>query len=155
MSEEFCTVDGIEECCADLLRLKPAGCGAAVTRGLHAAGEVIEREIDIRTPTRTLRIGGDRDYPSLVTQLETRVTLDSGFRGGSAEIGFHGFAATVAEWNEFGHRMVGHVPGKKNLGSVPAHPFMRPGADAAEEPAVEAFIGAVNESLAEFSEEAA
>jgi hypothetical protein len=147
-------IEGLEECCADLLRLKPAVCGVAVTRGLHAAGEVIEAAIDVRTPVRTNRIGGDKDYPSLITDLSVKVTLDSGGRGGLAEVGFFK-QAYVAQWVEYGHRMVGHSPGKKNQGSVPAHPFLRPAADASEDAAVEAFIGSVNNSLAEFSEEAA
>lgn len=153
------SVTGIEECCADLLRLKPALGAVAVTRGLHAAGAVIERAIDFKTPTRIKRVGGDAEYPSLITRLEVRVTMDSQFRGGTVEVGFWGHGATVAKWVEFGHRMVGHGQGKetrmkawKDAGEamVPAHPFMRPAADLSEEEAVDAFIGVVNEVMAEF-----
>jgi hypothetical protein len=150
---------GIEECCADLRRVPPAVCGVGLVRGLHAAAEVIEREVSLRTPTRTNRVGGDQDYPALVTDLQVRVTVDSQFRGGVAQIGFFR-NAYIANWLEFGHRMVGHGSSKPARNAawkaggekmVPAHPFMRPGADAAQEPAVEAFIDAVDDSLKEFS----
>ena len=47
-------------------------------------------------------------------------------------------------WVEYGHAMVGHRPGKKDLGTIPPHPFMRPGFDASADAAVDAFA----ESLA-------
>jgi hypothetical protein len=155
MSEPFVKISGIEECCADLRRVSSTARTVGLVRGLHAAAAVIEREIDIWTPVRTNRVGGDQDYQSLITDLQVRVGIDTRFRGGSAQIGFFR-QAYLANWVEFGHRMVGHKPLKKNLGAaVPAHPFMRPAADVAAEPAVEAFVDAVNEALAGFSEEAA
>lgn len=157
----FATIAGLEECCADLRRLPPAVCGVAVTRGLNAAGEVIERAIDFKTPTRVKRVGGDAKYPSLITRLEVRIALDSQFRGGRAEIGFFGYGSAIAEWVEFGHRIIAHGKASKEARtkawlaageqSVPADPFIRTAADASEEPAVEAFIEAVNDTLAEFS----
>jgi len=147
-------VEGIEECCADLGRLQTAVAVVAVTRGLHAAAEVIEREIDVRTPVRSTRIGGDKDYQALITDLQVKVTLDAR-RGSFAEIGFFR-SAYLAQWIEYGHRMVGHKPNLRFLDKwVPARPFLRPAADAAEEPAVQAFTDAVSETLAEFSEGAA
>ena len=152
-------IDGIEDVCAALLESRPAVCVVGVTLGLHAAAEVIERAIDFKTPTRTNRVGGDKDYQALITDLQSRVTIDSDLRGGSAEIGFFK-EAWLANILEFGHREVGHGTSKEDRDRrwagglrsiVPANPFMRTAAEESTEPAVDAFVAEVNDVLKEFS----
>jgi hypothetical protein len=158
MPEELISIDGLEECFADLDRVPPMVATVGIVRGLHAAASVIQRAIRQGTPQRINRVGGDAADVELVDDLQTRVTVDSNGRGGSAEIGFwkKGY---LAEWIEFGHRIVTHAPGRKNkpgsqyVGDVPADPFIRTAADTSAEKAMDAYVAAVNESLQQFSEE--
>ena len=48
---------------------------------------------------------------------------------------------------EFGHKMVGHKPGKKNLGVVRAHPFLRPAVDKSKQAVMTAVQRKIREGL--------
>jgi hypothetical protein len=58
---------------------------------------------------------------------------------GQVKVGF-GKEGHKAMWVELGHRMVTHKPDLKEIGKVPAHPFMRPGFDASRTEARNAVI---------------
>lgn len=169
MAQKLIDVEGIEECCADLLRVKATVCGLAIAKGLAAAGAVIEEEVRQRTPVyrEELVAGGGggqstsaKEYGLLIDDLKTQITLDAGYRGGFAEIGFRKLAY-IANFLEFGHRMVGHGKSKERrgglsirdfgIGQVPANPFMRTAADVAAERAIAAFIGRVDETIKELA----
>lgn len=96
---------------------------------LQAGINVIGAELAIRTPI---------DTADLVTAMTQAIILDAEFRGGEGLVGF-GKQDYKAIWLEFGHRLVGHRPGKKVIGHVQANPFMRNTTDAAAEKAMQAF----------------
>ena len=102
---------------------------SALLHGFTAAGQVIEEYIAGRTPDKTGEMLADLGYT---------VTLDADMRGGEVAVGF-GDQGYKANWVEYGHRMIGHAPAKKDEGVVEAHPFMRPAAEAAAEPALDAW----------------
>ena len=136
MADEFEIHDyGIEETCAALDALQPSMQKAAIGKALAAGAVPIVSALRSRTP----RLTGD-----LAEHIMTDIALDANGKGGTASIGF-GKAGFKARMVEYGHRMVGHKPGKKEIGQVPAQPFMRPTAAASGEAAIEAF----SESLAE------
>lgn len=138
------TITGLEECCENLANAPKEAIPNALLAGLTAGAKVIETAVAARTPSGTISSEGETSLITLREDLDTNVTLDSEFRGGVAEIGF---SEPKAGWVEWGHHMLGHKPTKKDLGTVQPHPFMRPAADVAEEPAVEAFVEAVNGEL--------
>jgi hypothetical protein len=138
MSEELIEITGIEECCRMLSAAPKAAIPGALLHGLSAAGAVIEEAIDIRVPVKA---------GELKTDLDMTVTLDSDFRGGVVAVGF-GAEGYKARWVEYGHHQIGHRPGKKDLGEVEPHPFMRPAADTCAESAIDAFVDAVMKDLA-------
>lgn len=98
-------------------------------KALKAAARPIEQALDARVPVAQGHLKAAR---------VTEITLDSRFRGGTVEIGY-GKQGHVANFLEYGHRMVGHKPFKKHEGEVKPHPFMRPAAAAAAEAAITAF----------------
>lgn len=109
-------------------------------RALDAAGQVMVRALWPRVPV-DLKAAMNRAHAgkgALVGRLDAFIELDAQFRGGVVDVGF-GDLGHIALWLEYGHRMVGHKPGKKQLGDVPAIPFMRPAFDACNEQAVDAF----------------
>ena len=106
-------------------------------RALAAGIYVIAEAVVSRAPVET----GD-----MAKALVINVEINQTSLNGMAEMGF-GKQDHVAMWVEYGHRMVGHRPGKKVLGDVPPHPFMRPGFDASAEAAIGAFIESLSATL--------
>lgn len=150
------TITGVEEV-QQMLRDAPRNVVArAFLKGFEAAAEPIEAELEIRTPVREATLWNDESFSEFRQQtggdlkaaLMHETTLDASFRGGSLEVGF-GKQGHVALWVEMGHRMVGHKPGKKLLGNVPAHPFMTPAADASADAAIDAFANVLVATLRE------
>jgi HK97 gp10 family phage protein len=135
------TISGIAETAAMLDELPRYIVLHGFNEGLHAAAEVIEREMRPRIPVHE---------GELKAALMHEVTLDSNYRGGIASVGF-GNMGMRAFWVEFGHAMVGHKPGKKALGQVPAHPFMRPAVFASQEAAIDAFAASIRKTVEEFA----
>jgi len=132
------TVTGVEEV-LQMLRTAPRTVVAiSFARALKAGATVIEEVLVAHIPMRELRVGGDADEPSLIEALGADITLDADFRGGQAEIGF-GKQGYVANFVEYGHRLIGHKPALKQLGAVQPHPFMRPAAEVSADAAIEAF----------------
>ena len=148
MAEEIITVTGIAEA-AEFLRNAPKVVVAtAFLKAFRAGGEVIKEDLISRTPIKSSATGGLLREGELQASVELKIQLDSQFRGGVAIIS-HGKNSNVANWVEFGHILVGHKPGKKVLGVVPEHPFIRPCADATWQAAVEAFTDSLVESMRE------
>lgn len=111
----------------------------AFAKSLAAAAVPVVQELQMRTPV---------EHGDLKAHIMTDIAIDANGKGGSAAVGF-GREGHKALWVEFGHRMVGHKPGKKQVGQVPAHPFIRPAFDASANKAIEAFSETLLESLQE------
>ena len=69
-------------------------------------------------------------------QLFIDVTVDENALGVDASVGFGGKQGHIANEVEYGHVMVTHLPDKRDVGHVPAHPFMRPAFDASADQAL-------------------
>lgn len=122
--------EGLDEVCELFEQAPKAAIPQALLHGLAAGAGVIEEYVAGYAPDKT---------GEMLADLGSTVTLDADFRGGVAQIGFSAKQGHVANWVEYGHRMIGHKPLKKELGTVEPHPFMRPAAEAGEEEAVETF----------------
>lgn len=119
----------------------------AFAKALEAAAQVIAAELAARTPEAD-EGSRDENEAHLIEGLTFEVGLNAEGRGGRARVGY-GKQGQKAMWVEYGHRLIGHKPGNKQIGEVAAHPFMRPAADAAAEPAVEAFQNTLASELKE------
>jgi len=131
-------IKGIEETCEGLSELPKRLVKHAFAKALAAASVPMVKALEARTPKHT----GD-----LAEHLMTDIQVDAEGRGGRVDIGYgkEGYKARLVE---FGHRMVGHKPAKKDLGkAVQPHPFMRPAAAESAEASVEAFDESINESV--------
>jgi hypothetical protein len=117
----------------------------AFLQALSAGGAVILAEVAARTPERD---EGERneDQIHLIEALTYETELDTNGQGGRVRIGF-GREGRRAMWVEYGHRLMSHNPDEKEIGTVPAHPFMRPAADAAADAAIEAFRATLESEL--------
>ena len=144
MAGELVPIEGLEEVQRMLADAPRVIVGSAFARALKAGATVIEEALAARTPVREIRSGGDVDEPALIENLRVDIALDADLRGGSAEIGF-GKAGYIANFIEYGHRMVSHEG--KELGRVQPHPFMRPAAELSADAAIEAFGNTLVETL--------
>lgn len=136
---DFIDIRGIEETIRELERAPERIVKGAFARALTASAAVIMKAVNPRTPV---------EHGDLKAALTFDVAIDSQGRGGVAKIGF-GKLGWKARLVEYGHRMIGHKPGKKQSGQVTAHPFMRPALETSAEEAIEAFRVSLEESVRE------
>jgi hypothetical protein len=99
------------------------------------------KEVQSRVPV------GQEDHEHLRDNVGIAVTIPRDGYHGYAKVGF-GKLDYRAKWIEFGHRLKGHKPKKKDLGFVGAQPMLRPGFDASKEQALEAFVRVAKEVIA-------
>lgn len=150
MGGELITVTGHDEVLRMLDRAPKVIVASAFVRGLAAAGEAVESALWPLVPIDQIaslnRSHGGKG--ALVTRLVMDVQLDADARGGTVDVGF-GPLGHIALWVEYGHRMIGHKPGKKESSHspIPAHPFMRRAADASAETAIDAFARELEKTL--------
>ena len=151
-SEASFTVEGIEETCAWLQSAGKYISGPAIAYGLDKAARVIAAEIASRIPEQSEGTHSS-DLPHLRDELDFEVVIDSEGRGGYADVGFGRAVSHIARFVEYGHRMIGHKPGLRELsgpniymGRVLPLPFMRVSAAASANAAIEAFVGGVIEA---------
>jgi len=138
-------ITGIEEC-QELLEKAPKNIVMlGYGRAANAAINVIAAELVTKTPIRVSESEGNLSGGDLVKHLVTDVTVDADSRGVTAAVGF-GSQGQVANWLEYGHRMVTHAG--KQVGDVPAQPFVRPAFDASADAAIEAFAVSLEGTLA-------
>lgn len=137
------TVRGIPEVQRNLAEFPRILVMGAFNKALSRAVAVFERELRARTPEADYSTSSE-EYGHLVDALTDVIEIDTNGRGGRASIGF-GRKSMVALWVEFGHRMLSHSG--KDVGTVQAHPFMRPAFEAAADAALEAFTVAIQEFL--------
>lgn len=145
-------VTGIEEVQRMLAEAPKSLVARGYVKALQAGINVFRDELELHTPIRLAFEGEDLVVAGgdLKSALTTAITLDSQFRGGVAAVGY-GKLGYIALWVEYGHRMVGHKPGKKVLKNspVPPHPWMRPAFDTKADAALEAFAGSLAATLKE------
>lgn len=147
MADFNITVDGLDETIALLEKAPKNVVARGFLKAAQAGANVITDVLEPLIPVKAEDTGGILDKGEMKELLMIAVDLDSDFRGVSADVGFDKRAGNAPLWVEYGHRMVGHD--KKQIGEVPAHPFMRPAADASAEGAIEAFTDSLNNTLRE------
>lgn len=140
MSQTLVSIVGLEEVHKMLSEMPKHLVVSGFAKALNAGATVIEQTLQVLTPESEL----DRDDGKhLVDSLVIDVQVDSNGRGGYAEVGYgnQGYKANLVE---YGHVMVTHQnQGKREVGFVPPHPFMRP----AFEQSGDAAIAAVQQSI--------
>jgi hypothetical protein len=150
-------ISGIEEACAMLENVPKDMRRVAFARALTAAAVPVVKELAAWTPVAELPAGMYESPGSLQDHIVVDIQVDlEGGKGGVAHIGFPSGYGHIANWLEFGHRIVAHGAkwsdrmknyAGKLLGWAQPKPFMRPAAIASSEAAVEAFTESLMESL--------
>jgi HK97 gp10 family phage protein len=154
MAGEMVRVTGIDEVCAFFDAAPKDIVRTTFGKALSAAAVPIVQELEPRIPSRNnlfdeesfRELAGTAVEGTLKDNLVTDIALSDDGKGGVASIGF-GKAGHVANFVEYGHRLIGHKPKLRDLGNVEPHPFMRPAANASADAAIEAFAGSVEESM--------
>jgi HK97 gp10 family phage protein len=117
----------------------------ALRKALTSAIDIVGKEVQVRCPEKT----------GLMKQnIGVKVKIDSR-EGGAAIVGFNDGPGEIPQgvlalWVEVGHEDRGHGKTKskrKNLGTVAAHPFLRPALDATKTQAMDAFAESLTASL--------
>ena len=132
MAKDYVTVEGLVEV-QQMLRDTPRRIVEQYFPAALAAGAaVIEAELHARTPFQE---GKTEGRPHLRDSLVTEVAVNGQALHGTADVGYgaEGFRAVFVEY--------GHGP------NTSAHPFMRPGTDAAAAGAIEAFADSIADSI--------
>jgi HK97 gp10 family phage protein len=145
-------VAGFQEVERTLKEFAPKLRRKALRKALKAGGDVIATEVKLRAPVRTdVATGRSNALPpgALRADITVQVQTSSNEVAGVAKIGPSPKTDHVARWVEFGHRMVTHRPGQRQIGQVPAHPFMRPAFDSSRDEAVAAFGDTLLQAVAE------
>lgn len=145
-------VEGIEEVELFLTELPREIVASGFLAALKAGGTVIENTLVYNCPVQEEETGGILEQGELRDSIYMKVELDSQLRGGVATIAFRGQAPNaVANWIEYGHRIVGHRPKLEYKGKdVPPNPFIRRTADQAAQPAVEAFVNSIMQTVSTY-----
>jgi HK97 gp10 family phage protein len=136
--EQLITITGIEEACAMLTAAPDNVVKIAYGKALAAAAVPIVEALEAATP---------QDTGKLKESIVSDIALDADGKGGVLSVGFSGNQGHIANFVEYGHRMIGHKPEKKDLGQVQPHPFMRPAASVSADAAIEAFAESVEETV--------
>lgn len=136
--------EGLEDVHAMLNEVPDTIAAKGLYRAHAAAVEVVERELLARTP----RSDHDGEYPHLTDSVVSTIEIDQAAREGESETGF-GVSGFKAYWVEYGHRMVGHRPLRKEEGTVESKPFMRPTTAAAADDVIEAFGDSIRATVDE------
>jgi hypothetical protein len=146
-------LEGFEELDAKFQDLVSQKGEAILRKGLRAGGEIIQAAVIEAAPVRTDPWTGPSKNDAwnlppgaLKSDIGLRVT-GARKEGGLFEIIAPGkYTRNVAEWVEFGHRIVrggkfmnfGRRGKGQQIGRVPSHPFLRPAFEASEAEAIDA-----------------
>ena len=149
-------VRGIEDVQKFLTQLDADVQQKVLRSALRAEGQVFKAAVEAAAPVK-VEPGGVLPDGALKTDVILRVGTDDAVRPAAA-VGFGSLTRRVAGWVEYGHRLIRrHIEGKIRLrvkgggtgvqiGTVSAHPFIRP--------AFEASVAEANAAFAEkFSQE--
>jgi HK97 gp10 family phage protein len=140
MADGFQTsISGIEETVESLSQLPTRLVRGVYGKALTAAVLPVVEALEPRIPV---------EHGDLKEALASDIAIDADGKGGVAQIGF-GKEGWKARLVEFGHRMIGHKPERKDLGEVQQHPFMRPAAAVSAEASIDAFSASLKQSVDE------
>jgi hypothetical protein len=139
MPTEFSiNIKGIEEVTAALTKMPDRLVKNAFARALAASAVPIVEALKPRTPV---------DTGLLQSSIMADIQIDTTGKGGELAVGF-GKQGYVARMIEYGHRIVGHEPKKKDTGKVVAgKPFMRGSAATSADASVDAFEESIRTSV--------
>jgi hypothetical protein len=144
-------ISGIEESCAMLDRVPVETRKIGFARALAAAAVPVVNELRAWTPVAAYPGGMFAKPGSLLDNMVTDVAIDEAGQGGFASVGFSGGYGHIANWLEYGHRIVSRGGATryagKLLSEVPPNPFMRTAAAASAEASVDAFVASLEETL--------
>lgn len=159
-------IEGLEELKAKFQRMKDVDRDKAIAKGLRAGAKMFQAEIASRAPEQAIHAGGD-SLPAGALKNDIVVTSTQK-REGYLEVDVQPakYTAHIAMWVEYGHRLVrggyshksrkdpGKYRGKgKQVGAVPAHPFIRPGYEAVAEEATNRIVQVVAAEIEKRAEE--
>lgn len=142
---------GLKELDAKLSELQTTTATRVINDGLMAGGRIFQAAVTARAPERPLLPSGTALPPGAL-RIDIEVHKSHDPDGLPAVIVGPGkFTQHAARWVEYGHRLVtggyskvmasGKTRGHgKEIGEVPAYPFIRPGYEAAREEAVGATV---------------
>ena len=147
MAEIKFKIEGLNELLATVESLPKNIANKALRKGLEAGATVMGKEVQARVPVGPASKRNEA-YGHLRDSVGIAVTIPRDGFHGFGNVGF-GDKDYLAKWVEFGHRQIGHKPGKKDLGFVGAHPMLRPAFDASSEPAFDAFVAEVKKAVDE------
>jgi len=147
-------IRGLRELDAKMAELGGAASKRIARKGLRAAGAVFLGAITDAAPERP-------ELPSGTALPIGALAADIGMRLGRDEAGLPAAIVSpgkatrhVANWVEYGHRLVRGGRNRKGrggpgrvVGNVPAHPFIRPAFEASADAAVDTFVTTVQEQI--------
>ena len=160
MSDLNITVDvkGLTETIVMLGKAPQIVMARGLVKALQAGANVIADVLESNTPIKAEDTGGILERGELRELLMIQTQIDPSLYGGSATIGFGDRGGRVADWLEYGHRILPHNPPKPRnskeyldavQGFVEPNPFMRASFDASYQAAVEAFTASLAETIAQ------
>src|ERR1019366_2288273 len=127
-------ISGIEEACAMLDRVPVETRKIGFARALAAAAVPVVNELRAWTPVAEYPADMYASPGSLLDNMVTDISIDEAGQGGIASVGFSGGYGHIANFLEYGHRIVAHGAKwadrmnnylGKLLGEVQPKPFMR------------------------------
>lgn len=142
MSDVTAEVKGVPELKAAFRKLGPDLAASILTKALQAGANVLKDAIAERA-TEHHKTG------EMEASLMTAVDVSPSGMSGVARVGF-GEQGHKAAWVELGHRQVGHgivKSERKEVGHVPAHPFVRPAYEASKGAAKDAVAEVIRERM--------
>ena len=150
---------GIEDACSIYDKVPKDVMRAAYTRGVAAMCAVLVPSVEqsLRSMVHVDNPNQHKLRGALLRRLKSDIVVDEEHLLVIGSINF-GNMSYIANFLEYGHRMVGHKPkgltkkkwkkmGQKELGFVRAFPFMRPAGAKSAEPAIDACAEAVVSEL--------
>jgi HK97 gp10 family phage protein len=151
-------ITGLKELDDKLTALKATEAKKIIRKALRDAGKVVQAAVQERAPERPPLPSGTALPPGA---LALDIELGLGFDDDgipAAIVGPGKYTEHAARWVEYGHRLVrggyskvlanGRRRGAgKEIGEVPAHPFIRPGFEASAGPATEVLIESVKSGI--------
>lgn len=151
-------ITGIDEVCRALDEEVSTVKRKLLGEALQAGVQPIKEAVYARTPVSAHPPSESSTEITVLQHLKDSIisAVEVTDKGGVASVGF-GDMGQVANWVEYGHKLIGHaedtgklrkgkpVYSHKELGTVEPHPFIRPATETAANAAVEEFAVVLEE----------